>query len=39
MEIFHCYRDMIMFPDVADDPAAHILYMLKFVKLVLQGAS
>ena len=27
-----------MFPNVADDPAAHVLYMLKFVELVLQGA-
>ena len=25
-----------MFPDVADDPAAHVLYALKFIKLILK---
>ena len=28
-----------MFPDIADDPAAHVLYTLKFVELVSWGAS
>ena len=28
-----------MFPNVADNPAAHVLYMLKFVKLVFRRIS
>ena len=25
-----------MFPDAADDPTAHVLYALKFIKLILR---
>ena len=39
VKTFHFWRDMVMFPDVTDDMAAHVLYMLKFVKLILRRTS
>ena len=35
MEIFHILGDVIIFPNVTDDPATHILYSLKLVELIL----
>ena len=39
VKIFHCWRDIIIFPNIADDSTAHILYVLEFVNLVLKRAS
>ena len=39
VKIFHCWRDIIIFPNIADDSTAHILYALKLVNLVLRKAS
>ena len=30
---------MVVYPDVADDLAAHVLYVLKFIKLILRGTN
>ena len=39
MKTFHCWRDIIIFHNIADDLTAHVLYVLEFVKLVLRRAS
>ena len=39
MEVFYCWRDMVVYPDVADDLATHVLYVLKFIELILRGTS
>ena len=39
VKTFHFWRDMVVFPNVTDDPAAHVLYMLKFFELILRRIS